>query len=140
MARRYADESSGQPTKLPESYRLPAPCGPECCRSALAACANHKADFAQDYLRWASAERRIQDHEETLHDWCAQRFGGRLYPSAFAILRFEVKVALYGDPYRRERREKREAEAVVSNPDPSFLEKALRSMPQATLFANEEPT
>lgn len=84
---------------MEEQYR---PCAEQCCSTLLARVAYHREDIVAEYQRYCSQwgiDKRVDS--DTLARWEEERFGERAYPSAHQQLLFYVKVAIFGDPYKR---------------------------------------
>jgi hypothetical protein len=92
---------------LEERYRLWCST-PEaaCCSSLLQHVSTHRAALLSEYTQWAQNNHipHIYD-SDVLHQWEVERFGTRAYAAAHGVLMHEVRIAVFGDPYKRKRRE-----------------------------------
>lgn len=87
---------------LEERYHMPWCCEDECCASVLAAVSRHgERELVPEFMAWIGRTGRRADDDEALHRWCVEIFGDRLYPAPLRLLRYHVRVALHGDPYKR---------------------------------------
>ena len=71
-------------------------------RDILAFVVEHHEDLVVEYMRWC-LDRHAQEvyDSETLAQWEREKFGARLYVAGHKVLLYRVKVARFGDPYRR---------------------------------------
>lgn len=89
---------------LEENFTLS--CGtPEdrCCTSLLQHVVRHGPELVEEYMAWAREHRfRNVYAEEPMREWQVRRFGSRAYSSAHGQLMFQVRVAVFGNPYHRQ--------------------------------------
>lgn len=80
-----------------------------CCTSLLQHVVTHMDALLAEYMQWIHASHEPHAFDsDALQRWEVERFGDRAYLAAHAALLFGVRCAVFGDPYRRERKPERQ--------------------------------
>lgn len=101
-----------------------------CCGSLLQHIATHTDGLVAEYMQWVNDSHEQHAYDtDALARWEVERFGDRAYVSAHAVLLYAVKVAVFGDPYKRARKpEPRQAKLTPGLTDEERKDRMLTAL------------